>query len=330
MNQSLDDHSTEVVVAIEAVLKASALCQKIRNEQQGEVFFQKRDGSPVTLADFGSQAILCKLIREKFPNDVIVAEENAEELRNNRRPQSLEQITSYINTFIPNSSLEEICTWIDFSSDSLAERFWALDPIDGTRGFLRGDQYAIALALIEHGIVKLGVLACPNLYVAQDQPGGQKGCLFIALKEKGSFQIEMNGEKEGHLLVSKREDPSTALLTESVEPDHTDLLLHQRLAQRLKMKKTSLRMDSQTKYGIVARGEADFYVRVPSTSEPDYLENIWDHAAGSILVEEAGGRVTDILGNPLDFSCGIKMVKNRGILASNSLLHDIILEALKM
>ena len=89
-------------------------------------------------------------------------------------------------------------------------------------------------------------------------------------------------------------------------------------------------MDSQAKYGILARGEATLYLRVPSSSEPGYKENIWDHAAGSIIAEEAGGKVTDVLGRPLDFSCGIKMVKNHGIMASNGILHDAILKALKM
>jgi 3'(2'), 5'-bisphosphate nucleotidase len=65
------------------------------------------------------------------------------------------------------------------SSHSLAERFWALDPIDGTKGFLRGDQYAIALALVENREVKLGVLACPNLHVDIRQPRGKRGCIFL-------------------------------------------------------------------------------------------------------------------------------------------------------
>jgi 3'(2'), 5'-bisphosphate nucleotidase len=89
-------------------------------------------------------------------------------------------------------------------------------------------------------------------------------------------------------------------------------------------------MDSQAKYGIVARGEATIYLRVPSHTEPGYKEKIWDHAAGSIIAEEAGGRVTDILGNSLDFSFSIKMEKNHGIVATNGILHEIVLDALKM
>jgi 3'(2'), 5'-bisphosphate nucleotidase len=89
-------------------------------------------------------------------------------------------------------------------------------------------------------------------------------------------------------------------------------------------------MDSQAKYGILARGEVTLYLRVPSAAEPGYKENIWDHAAGSIIAEEAGGKVTDTLGRPLDFSSGIKMEKNQGVLVSNGILHGVVLKALEM
>jgi 3'(2'), 5'-bisphosphate nucleotidase len=330
MNLSIDEHSPEVVTAIQAVVKASALCQKIRMDLAGGESILKSDRSPVTVADYGSQAIVCKLIRERFPNDTIIAEEDSKELRRADRSRILEQVTNYVNTFVRVSSSAEACSWIDYSSDSVTDRFWALDPIDGTKGFLRGDQYAIALALIEKGVVKLGILGCPNLYVDVRQPMGERGCLFVALRGKGSVQMDMDGLNRHSISVSRVENPSEAILTESVEPDHADHLFHQRLAKELNISKPSLRMDSQAKYGVLARGEATLYLRVPSPAEPGYKENIWDHAAGAIIAEEAGGRVTDILGRPLDFLCGTKMEKNHGILVSNGILHDVVLKALEM
>ena len=326
----MDQNSPEVVTAVQAAVKASALCEKIREDLAGQESILKKDRSPVTIADYGSQAIICKLIRERFPNDTIVAEEDSRELRRADRSKVLGQVTSYVSAFIPNSSSKEVCSWIDFSSDSIADRFWTLDPIDGTKGFLRGDQYAIALALIENGMVILGILACPNLYLDVTQPSGERGCLFIAIRGKGAIEMGIHGKDKRAVSVSKVTNPSEAVITESVEPNHADHLTHQRLAEKLNISKSSLKMDSQAKYGILARGEASLYLRVPSTAEPGYKENIWDHAAGSIIAEEAGGKVTDVLGHPLDFSCGIKMVKNQGILASNGILHDVILEALKM
>jgi 3'(2'), 5'-bisphosphate nucleotidase len=327
---SMDKNSLEVVTAIQAAMKASALCQKIRADLIGVESILKSDRSPVTIADYGSQAIICKMIRDKFPNDTIIAEEDSKELRRPERAKILEQVTNYVRAFLQSSSSKEVCDWIDFSSNSVTDRFWALDPIDGTKGFLRGDQYAIALALIEKGVVTLGLLACPNLYVDIHHPFGERGCLFMALKGKGSVQMDKDGLSEHPLFVSRVKNPSEATLTESVEPDHADHLTHQRLAQKLNISKPSFRMDSQAKYGILARGEATLYLRVPSPSEPGYKENIWDHAAGSIIAEEAGGKVTDVLGRPLDFSSGIKMVKNHGILVSNGILHDVVLKALEM
>jgi len=324
----MDENSPEVVTALQAVKKASSLCQKVRMDLVGRESILKSDRSPVTIADYGSQAIVCKLIRERFPDDTIIAEEDSEELRRADRSRILEQVTNYVNTFLRVSSSAEVCSWIDYSSDSATDRFWALDPIDGTKGFLRGDQYAVALALIEKGVVKLGILGCPNLYVDVRQPMGERGCLFVALRGKGSVQMDMNGLKRRSISVSKVKNPSEAIITESVEPDHADHLFHQRLAKELNISNPSLRMDSQAKYGIVARGEATLYLRVPSPAEPGYKENIWDHAAGAIVAEEAGGRVTDILGRPLDFLCGIKMEKNDGILVSNGILHDVVLKAL--
>ena len=139
----------------------------------------------MTIADYGSQAIICKLIRERFPNDTIIAEEDSKELRRPDHSKILEQVTHYVNAFVPTSSSKEVCSWIDFSSNSVTDRFWALDPIDGTKGFLRGDQYAIALALIEKGVVTLGLLACPNLYVDIHQPFGRKGMSFCRIEGKG-------------------------------------------------------------------------------------------------------------------------------------------------
>ena len=84
-------------------------------------------------------------------------------------------------------------------------------------------------------------------------------------------------------------------------------------------------MDSQAKYAVLAAGDGDVLLRLISPSRPDYREKIWDQAAGSIVIEEAGGRITDLDGKPLDFSHGRTLAKNRGILATNGHLHDAVL-----
>jgi 3'-phosphoadenosine 5'-phosphosulfate (PAPS) 3'-phosphatase len=75
----------------------------------------------------------------------------------------------------------------------------------------------------------------------------------------------------------------------------------------------------------VARGEASIYLRLPR--DTSYREKVWDHAAGSLVVEEAGGRVSDLDGRPLDFSEGRLLGNHRGIVCTNGAIHDQVLEA---
>ncbi len=190
-------------------------------------------------------------------------------------------------------------------------------------------EYRTEIVVVVIVAVILGVLGCPNLHVDQERPQGERGCLFLAIRGEGAFQMNSGGGEKRLLSVSKTEDPSEAIVTESVESDHADHLSHQRLARKLNISRSPFRMDSQAKYGIVARGEATLYLRVPSPSEPGYREKIWDHAAGSILTEEAGGKVTDLAGRPLDFAHGIKLERNRGVIVTNGLLHETVLKALE-
>jgi hypothetical protein len=75
------------------------------------------------------------------------------------------------------------------------------------------------------------------------------------------------------------------------------------------------RMDSMAKYAMIARGDAEYYVRLP---RPDYIENTWDHAAASVVLQEAGGTMTDTQGHAIDFGLGAQLSPEvRGILASN-------------
>jgi 3'(2'), 5'-bisphosphate nucleotidase len=165
--------------------------------------------------------------------------------------------------------------------------------------------------------------------VDKDRSDQRRGCLFYAVRGKGTIQMDLESGDRRLLHVSNVEHPSEIILTESVESDHSDHLFHERFREKLNVLKPTLRVDSQVKYGIVARGEATLYLRIPSTSESGYKENIWDHAAGAIITEEAGGKVTDSLGRPLEFASGIRMEKNEGIVASNGILHEVVLKALK-
>lgn len=320
-------YQQEKEMAIRAVIAASGLTRSIQKDLAGRSI-QKEDRTPVTVADYGSQAVICKIVNDAFPDDPIVAEEDSKELSKPEHAEILTQVTNYVSVSSPRVSSGEVCQWIDLGSGSISRRYWALDPIDGTKGFLRGDQYAIALAFVEEGTVKVGALACPNIIL--NTHGGRKsrGGLFVAVRGQGAVQFDIGGNSGRKILVSNVNSPPQALLTESVESAHTDHRLHRELAKKLGISQPPLMMDSQAKYAILARGEASIYVRIPSPQTPNYREKIWDHGAGSILVEEAGGKVTDTLGRALDFTCGKRLENNYGIIATNGWLHRTVVNAL--
>ena len=313
----------KVQIALDAVIKAMQLCEQVQVEMVPTDAIQKTDRSPVTVADFGSQALICQAIGDAFPDDVIVAEESAQALKEN--VTLLERVTDYVNRFCRDTphSTASVCEWIDLGSGEVGSNFWTLDPIDGTKGFLRRDQYAIALADIVDGTVQLGILGCPNLPYRLNDGSAEHGCLFVAIRGEGTRLYTKTGDFIEQVHVSE----TNHRFAESVESTHGDSDAHSRIANALGITESPVRMDSQAKYGIVSRGEASLYIRLPNPDYPDYRECIWDHAAGLIVVEEAGGTVTDANGSPLNFLAGKRMHENRGIIATNGKLHQQVLMA---
>ena len=317
----------ELEIAIEAVRKAGLLARTVQEGMIGDGTIIKEDRSPVTVADYSVQALICRMISDAFPGDNIVGEEDSGELSEAENAGILSKVTSYLSTCIPDLSGDDVCGLIDLGGGRPEGRFWTLDPIDGTKGFIRGDQYAVALALIEDGEVVAGALACPNL---EFNVAGysETGSVFAAARGEGAFMSPLDGGADVRISVSNVPESSNAKMVESVEAAHGNHSGQSALAQSLGITNESVRMDSQAKYGAVARGDAEFYVRMPSPKTPDYREKIWDHGAGKIVVEEAGGRVTDIAGRDLDFTRGRRLEDNRGVLVSNGLFHDKIVEAI--
>jgi 3'-phosphoadenosine 5'-phosphosulfate (PAPS) 3'-phosphatase len=312
-------------VAVEAVREAARLCRAVGAEISPEVL-AKKDKSPVTVADFGSQALIARALGEAFPDDPLIAEEDSAELRQPGSAAILDQVLRHVRAVREgDDTLDagEVCRWIDRGGTSAyCDRFWTLDPIDGTKGFLRGEQYAVALALVLHGEVVVAALACPGL-----------DTVFYAVRGEGAFVVPMEAEAEGEhrplvqIRVGDRDDPAAVRFCESVESGHSAHGDAASVADRLGITAAPLRMDSQAKYAVVARGEADIYLRLPTRA--DYREKIWDHAAGALIVAEAGGTVTDIHGQPLEFRHGRELIANRGVIVTNGRLHDRVLEAIR-
>ncbi len=316
-------YEQELAIAQEAVTIAAKLCEAVRRDMVPKAM-EKSDMSPVTVADYGAQAIICRALAAAFPNDPVVGEEDSADLQKPEMSEQLQQVTSVVTDQIAEVTSEQITQWIDHGNGEVARRFWTLDPIDGTKGFLRGDQYAIALALIEDGDLKVGVLGCPALAFGDGEPG----LMFSAIRGQGTTMQSLAGGAAQATKVVQPGDTERLRFVESVEASHGDQERQNAVAQAAGITQPSARMDSQAKYGALAAGEAALYLRLPSPKYPNYREKIWDHAAGAIVVEEAGGRVTDMHGKPLDFFSAAKMLDNRGVVVSNGPIHDAVLSAL--
>lgn len=336
----LYDHERRV--ALSAVAAASRLARSLQNRLTINATQSKLDASPVTVADYAVQALIVARLRRAFPSDKFIAEESVAPLK-----EDLALRTAVVSAVgLPETEVLSAIDACSFSGGD-ASRTWILDPIDGTRGFIAFRQYCIALALIDNGLVRLGVLGCPNLpqtSMLAVEDDSDAGCLFHAVRGDGTFQVRDKDVRDpdgssspravdsadvplGHrVVVSDVADPIWSTFCESVERGHSSHELSARVAAILGVSTPPVRMDSQAKYGCMARGDASIFLRFPRDG---YVENVWDSAPATIIVEEAGGRVTDGRGRQLNFSLGRKMDNDDGIVATNGLIHDAVISAVQ-
>lgn len=323
----------EMEIAVAAVRDACRVCRTVQADLVSAETIEKRDKSPVTVADFASQAVVCHALAEAFPEDRVVGEEASDALRGDDdaaralRAKVANAVRSILGADTSEATVLDAIDHGGWTPPAEGTpRYWTLDPIDGTKGFLRGEQYAVALGLVVDGRVVLGVLGCPNLPTGA---GDGRGLLMTAMRGGGTCVTALDDAEMTvtPVQVAATEDPAGARFCESVESAHSDQDKSAVIARELGITAEPYRIDSQCKYAAVARGDASIYLRLP-TSEA-YREKIWDHAAGSIVVEEAGGRVTDVHGNALDFSRGRTLEANQGIIATCGPIHDRVVEVVR-
>lgn len=350
-------YERELEIATLAVRRASILTKQLSDsiaQLQANGTQIKEDKSPVTVGDYASQAIINHAIKKNFPLDEIVGEEDSADLQGTSPEatglsQRILELIKQIQQKTPESSskigeldnLPDVYKSIDYgnSEGGSSGRFWALDPIDGTKGFLRGDQFAVCLALIVDGQVVLGVIGCPNLpevVTSNTNVLGLKGGLFSAIKGVGSYYTSLFGlngfiplQQQERINMKQNTDPTLLKVAEGVEKGHLSHSTQSRIKTKLgfnseTVSNQTLNLDSQVKYCILAKGQADIYLRLPINDT--YREKIWDHAAGNILISESGGQVGDIQGNPLDFGQG-RFLNSKGIIAANKAIFNTVITA---
>ncbi|KAK6229507.1 Inositol monophosphatase-like - like 9 [Theobroma cacao] len=367
-----DKYGKELDLAVRIVHMACFLCQKVQQRlvsSSAEQVLAKDDDSPVTIADWSVQATVSWLLSEflEGQNVSIVAEEDVQTLSKSDAADLLAAVVNTVNECLaeaPKYGLQ--CPKDALGTSKILEaisrcnstggptgRHWVLDPVDGTLGFVRGDQYAVALALIEEGKLVLGVLGCPNYPMKkellnynhqrhQTMPKSlppsdiwEKGCVMYARRGSGQAWMQplIHGDTKFELPNSARliqvspvDDPSLATFCEPVEKANSNHSFTAGLANSMGLKKKPMRVHSMVKYAAIARGDAEIFIKFARSG---YKEKIWDHAAGVVIIEEAGGVVTDAGGRPLDFSRGLYLEGlDRGIIACSGLtLHDKIIGA---
>lgn len=322
------------LVALRTVADSCHVARAVQQDLENIRQITKDDRSPVTVADYAVQAIVCMALREADQNILIVGEERADMLRQDDQRHVLDAVVKAVRTVRPDASETDVLDAIDHGDhDGTAARYWTLDPVDGTKGFLRGQQYAVALARIEQGHVVVGFMGCPNLPVDQDAPldvADPTGVMYVARRGDGAWELAGADPDATPRLIRTNEFSEDAAdgfrSCESVEKAHTNQSASERILSRLGNPSEPARLDSQCKYAVVARGQADAYLRLPT--KKGYVEKIWDHAAGMIIAEEAGATVTDITGAPLDFGHGPRLEANRGVVCTAAALHGRIINAI--
>lgn len=304
---------------LHAVRLAADLCRRVQETHL--VTEEKSDHSPVTMADYGAQAILCRTVSQAYPADAVIAEEAGAQFIELVPEADRREVVQMLSELLGEPvSQDDVVRWLDYGRDVEAERTWVIDPIDGTKGFIALRNYVVAAGIMVAGKPVGWVIGAPG-YPTEDR----RGKLFYA-QSGAAFSQPLVGGMVTRLKASTRVQEAEVRALESVEKSHANHERMARVREAAGLAGVSLtRIDSMEKYARIAAGDAELYLRLPriASSRPFM---IWDHCAGTALVEAAGGRVSDVDGSPLDFSQGLSLA-NRGIIVSNGAIHDRVVEA---
>ena len=334
-----------LAVAREAVTRAAVVTRSVQRSLAGGQTLSKADDSPVTIADFAAQAIAARTLANALGPVRLVAEESARFLRDPAHAGALAACVEAARPAWPGVSAASLLEAIDLGGPQLpaggagpgADGFWTLDPIDGTKGFIRGHQYSVCLAYLRGGRPVVAALACPNLSPDLDRPFDDpdaRGLTFLATADGPVFVVAADDPGEAPRPLQSPPaagppGPPAWRLVGSFASSHGNESTMARVREDLEQQAIPLerprRVDSQVKYAVVARGQADVFIRTPRSATA--RENLWDHAPGALIAQRAGCRVTDVLGAPLDFGRGLQLEANRGILCGREPMHGVVLAA---
>jgi len=312
---------TNLAPMVIAVQQAVRLTQHVASA--GIDASAKSDDSPVTIADYGAQALICRAIAEHYPQDRVIAEEGGAAFRELVPPEGQARVASLLSDVLERSvSVEDVMHWLDHGADGGDEtRTWVIDPIDGTVGFVNGRHYAICVALMEDFTPTHSVMGVPR------SPLDPNGTILYTA-EDGLFAMAADATNPRRVRASERRPSDGLRVMDSIKLPQSDLDLNTKIRAAAGVTDERVELyDSQLKYGMVAAGYGDIFVRLPRdiTAEPHY---IWDHAPGAALLRAGGATYTDLRGRPVDFSDGERL-PHHGFIASNGQVHEALVRGVR-
>jgi 3'(2'), 5'-bisphosphate nucleotidase len=302
-----------------AVRLAVELTRRVRQLAIGHS--DKSVNDPVTIADYGAQALLLHAISRHYPDAAVLAEERSAQFLTLVAPESRMLIAELLSSVIGETVREQqVIEWLDFGANREGRVLWTVDPIDGTRGYVSGRRYCVALGILTERVPTDGLLACPE-YPTDDG----RGRLFYTAGDS-AYSQPLDGGAAQRIAVRPSLDPARFQPIESNDSREVDHPVLLRVCAQLGIAEPQIgAYDGQDKYALVAAGDADFYLRPERPN--DRLHYIWDHVPGVAILQHAGGVVTDLTGKALDFSQGDRL-PTLGVLVSSAGAHEPVLAAL--
>ena len=303
-----------------AVRQAVELTRRVR--QLSIQYSSKAVNDPVTIGDYGAQALILRAFSRWLPDAAVLAEEHSEQFLELVAPEARQVVVKLVSDILGEDVTEaQLIAWLDFGRERAGAQRWTLDPIDGTRGFVNGRRYSVALGLIDGTTTVGGLLACPG-YPTRDGQG-----LLLYTATDGAYAESLAGGSAWKIHVREVDQPTHLRPVESIDHVDYDQPVLSAMYTALGIPPRQVEpLDGQDKYAVVAAGDGDFYVR-PSRPQ-DRLHYIWDHAAGAAIVSAAGGVVSALDGSPLDFSQGERLPK-AGVIVSSARMYERVLAAVQ-
>lgn len=297
-------YNKEYKLAINLVKKAYKIPEWFK--EKGFKSFEKKDQSPVTLADLATQIYIISEIKNFFPEDKIIAEEEGSFI-NLKTEKVISECFSDLDIDINN--LHEMINY----SGSETNREWSVDPIDGTQGYIKGLSYAIGIGFMVDSDPKIGAISVPNY--------NEEGlAIFYAIKNSGAY-ASYGGREFKKIKVSTQVSLKDSVLCISLHYNKPWVL---EFSKQVGIDKL-IRIDSMLKFCKIADASADLYIK-PIDLEHSFS---WDFLPGDLIVREAGGKVTDSNNKPIWFEGNALRWSEPAVIASNGIIHDKVVNHLK-